>query len=194
LSALAPIAALIAVLLAGCSGGGTDKAPVVTAAQLPQLLPAADEVSAAIDVASLGVGENEALTQAFEGIDLPAGLEWYAYSYSAGDSNADADWSAVGVLLVLVPTESDGVRLLDDLTVDDPTADRGWSEAEIGGAAAARVQQIGPNDGFTGDVLIARSGTLLIDLFIIGSADVAQAGAARRLVEGVLERAAQAGE
>ncbi|MDA1061351.1 MAG: hypothetical protein O2895_00295 [Chloroflexi bacterium] len=166
----------------------------MTAAQLPQLLPAADEVSAAIGVASLEAGENEALTQAFEGIDLPAGLEWYAYSYSAGDSNADADWSAVGVLLVLVPTESDAVRLLDDLTVGDPTADRGWSEAEIGGAAAARVQQIGPNDSFTGDVLVARSGTLLIDLFIIGAADVARAGAAQSLVEGVVKRAAQAGE
>ena len=184
------LALVTTALLTGCSGDSAQDAPpalALTAEQRPALVPAADTVSTALDVASVDSRANEAVSQALEGVELPAGLEWYGHGFVTGAPNSGSDWSAVSVLLILASSASDAERLLDDLT-----SAGSWPDADIDDTSAARTQHFGPIDGFTGDRVIARSGSFLIDLTAFGSADVTRAATAQELVTGILERAAQA--
>ena len=174
----------LAVLLGGCSNEAPEDPPALTAEQLPSLVPSSEDVAEALGVAEVDTRESDGLTQAFEGLDLPEGLESYGYAYTSGDPNSDDDWSAAGLSLVLASSQSEAERLLGELT-----AAPGWEQTDVEGSETARVQHFGLTDGFTGDRIVAVSGTLLISIDAIGATDRSRADAARSLLEAVLERA-----
>jgi hypothetical protein len=166
---LVAVTALAVSFTAACTND-EPAATHVTAQDLPALVPDADDVRALLGVEALESRENEALTQALEGLDARDhdALDTYGHGYTSGDPNSADPWSAAGVLLALAPTADDAARILDELT-----AGPDWSDAQFPGPGdgQARRASVSPDDGFAGELLVLRAGPLLVHITVIGSPD-----------------------
>jgi len=146
-------------------------------------MPSSDDVSGITGTWAFEVQEMDGLSQAFEGVEIPARTESLRYSFTSGEPNAGAgDWSAAGVQLVLAPSDTEATALVEVLTTGE-----GW-RTQSAAAWDSRVRPMA-GDGFTGERAIATSGRLLVDVVFIGSADVSRNEETQRLLELVLERA-----
>lgn len=162
----------------------------VTARDLPALVPDADDVRALLGVEALDSRENEALTQALEGLDArdQDALDTYGHGYTSGDPNTAEPWSAAGVLLALAPTADDAARIVDELT-----AGPDWSDAEFPGPGDGRARRasVSPDDGFAGELLVLRSGALVVHITAIGSPDEPRGETADGIARDVFSRIAE---
>lgn len=198
--------ALSLVLLAGC--GSQESAPAepeatpappleLTAEQLPQLPPPAEEVGSLLGVDKpLRAEPNDAVSQVLEGMEPSETFEFFGYSYSAGNSNQpDRPFAAVGLLL-MVGTDSEIEELFSQLTQEgqETSEESPWERVEVADASEAATSFVEvPGEGFVIDTTVSRLDQLLVYLYVLSNGPKSRRDATVQITELVLENARDVG-